>query len=490
MPGQPITLGPFTDGFTNRIDNPALLSNASLLAAENFLFDVQGNLVTRPPIIENNVDLGSSELEVLLWTYIPSGVASPEVYDVLVVTNQQGTWISTAGAAFVKVSDYYHAACVQGARGTDSVIWFGASPNQTGTGGYWALGDTSITTLSNIPQCRSMALYKERVWMSSIVGGSVGTTGSLVAFSALAPVDNADFDQSDAGGFVLVNPNDGETVNSIITYRDTILVFKDASVYIITYDTTIDRMQVKPISDTVGAFNDNVVRIYNDVVYVLHERYIYRFTGQSFSPISERVIARGTDAGSLSVFNDTLIARRGTTYYVYNFYTDSWTTWATTRGFNWLVERPAASNTNELFYVGGRTGQNDLVNIQSTYSGARTESFTATVQTKYFTLDTYDFKRMFGWGAGIKGKYSITGAVDAVGEFQELAQAWDHVSAPDLVQPSPFGYYYKFMKAVRFKQISFRIVLAADGTEPATVHNIVAIARTAQRPVGASVSDA
>jgi hypothetical protein len=423
---------------------------------------------------------------------MPSGVASPEVYDVLVVSSGDGTWISTNSAAFVKVSDYYHPACVQGARGQDSVLWFGASPDLTETGGYWEIGDTAITTLSNIPQCRTMALYKERVWMGSIVGGSVGISGSLIAFSAIAPVDNADFDQTDASdrgsGFITVNPNDGETVNAIITYRDTILVFKDESCHIVTYDTTIDRLQIKAISDTVGANNDHVVVIYNDVVYVLHERYIYRFTGQSFAPISEKVIIEGADSGTLSVFNDILIAKRGNVYYAYNFYVDAWTTWVTTRPFNWLVERPAVLNTTELFYVGGRVGQNDLVNIQSTYSALRTESFAFKAQTKYYFMGTYDFKRLFGWGLHAKSQYVITGGIDAVGEAFEPSVVWDSLSQPDTITTSVYGHFFKFNKAYRFKQVSFRAEGTSDGTSPATIYVVVATLRPTQKPVGSPVS--
>lgn len=500
MPGAPAPLGPWPLGLTNRKYDGATLTDESLLDATNLVFDDDGNLYSRPPVVENNVNLGSSELEVVGWYSMPSDSPppTPEVVDVLVVTNQQGTWVSIAENAWVQISTRYLPVAVQFYFEGDSAIWFAASPNASGTGGYWRLADTSVNVLSNIPQAGTMCVYSDRIWFSAINKGAIGLQGSYLIYSSTYPTTNADFDWNNIPsesaenfpGFQAIAPDDGGTINKILFYYDNIVVLKDSTTHLYSYNADIlKRFQIKSVSPTVGTANDRTAVVVNDILYTLHGRYVYRFTGQSFTPVSEALTINGNVDSSLSEYDNNLLVRRGTEYYLYDLNINAWTQWATLRQFNWLVRRPVVRNLTEVLYQGGRVGQNDLVTISTEFDSARTEPYQVRLQTKYYDFgSTPTYKRLFAWGAYIKTNHNVRGFIDAVSELRETSTVWDEGSYPDVVSDSPYGYFYKFLKAYRFKQISFAIEIDTDGQEADVIYTIVPIIRTAQFNVGKQVT--
>ena len=490
MPGESTQLGPFRGGLTNRIMDNALPEDEDVLVCENFIFDIYGNLVTRPAIITETVTLDSSELEVVLWETMPTAAGSADVTDILMVTSSTGTWISTGGAAFVKISNGYHPAATVGRRGNEVVLWIAKSPDAT-LGGYWSLGDTSITTLTNIPIAQAVIYYRNRVFFAGLQGGSEDWASSILAFSGTNPTVDADFtffvvsENEPSPGFVTIAADDGQTINDAILYFDSILIFKDSRTYLYTNDGFVRRFQIQPVSNTVGAKNRFCAVILNDVCYVLHERYVHRFTGQSFQPISEKLTIKGSGAESLSTYGDTLIARRGSKCFVYNFYTEGWTEWISTRMFNYLVAKPSSFITDNFRYVGGLdNGVGKLVSIETEWNPTRTEDYTARIFTKNYLFGAVDrYKRLFGWGAHVKHVGVLRGAVDIHGEERVNGANPDSFSAPTSVVPSNYGQFFRFLKAYRFRQVAFGLELVTNGAVPSTVYTIVPKLRPAARNV-------
>jgi len=499
MPGAPIRIGPWENGVTNRIVDPAAVDPKFLLRADNFIYDIVGNLTTRPPILNDDGNTAyGNDVEVLLWTLMTQSNGS--IVSVVIVTSQSGTWAIVDGVR-TKISNYYHPSCAEGIRGEgdtrENVIWFSGSPSDLNVGGYWTPGDSSITTIANIPVCKSMAMYDNRLWM-----GAIATTDpkrvSEVQFSAVFPVDADDFVSGDltaditVGGYIQFAPEDGESVTKVVSYYDSLLVFKDSSTYLFSIDRSDikNRSQTKRVSNTVGTPNDHTAVVFNDVVYSLHERYVHRFTGQSFVPLDEKIILTGTSGDeSLSLFNDMLIARRGSNYWVYNFYTESWTTWSTARSFNWLVTRPSSKNVNEVRAIGGLIGTTNLISIESVHKAGRSESFVAELQTPYIIAEGESvFKRLFWWGAHIFHTGEVRGAVDAVSELVEGSIAWDSNSKPDNFITSPYGYFVKFLKAYRFRQIAFRLQLYTDGQQPSSIFSLISVMRGGKKLYGKPVA--
>lgn len=503
MPGETVQLGPFPGGFTNRGYDAATIEDTTLVTAENFYYDTFGNLVTRPPVVEDTVNLGSSELEVLGWFLIPSDTAppTPDVVDVLVVTSDEGTWVRVASGSWQKISDYKHDDCLVYAFEGKGALWFPASIAQEGTGGYWRLTDSVIQTLSNIPQARSITLYERRIYFANIAVSGSGVKGSYLIYSSDNPTQNVEFDWENADpaveegkalpGYVVIKPEYGDTIQKIITYYDSIVVLKDSSTHLYSIslgDTS--RFQVKTVSPTVGTTTSHTAVVVDDILYTLHGEYLYRYTGQSFAPLSQTVDIPGSPDTSLSYFERKLVARRGNTYYVFDLNAGAYTTWTTARQFNWLVRRPEPYNPNDVLYVGGRVGQGNLVNIQNSYGDLRAESFTARVQTKYYDFQFNDrFKRLFSWGAYVKTKGALRGAVDVNSEARESSVIWDSTSTPDFSGPSPYGYLYKFLKSYRFRQVSFALELDVDGTEGAVVTSFAPVIRATQYNVGKALTN-
>lgn len=502
MPGEAVTLGPFVGGFTNRAFDPATIEDTTLLVADNFVFDSFGNLVTRPPVVEDNVDLGSSELEVLGWYLMPSDSPPPtsDVVDVLVVTSDDGTWVRVASGTWQKISNYKHEDCLVHQFGGKGALWFPASIAQAGTGGYWRLTDSVIQTFSNIPQARSITFYEQRIVFGNIATSGAGIEGSYLIYSSDNPGTNGEFDWNNldpdipegkqAPSYIVVKPEYGDTIQKLVTYYDSVVVLKDNSTHLYSFtlnDTS--RAQVKTVSPTVGTPNNHTAVVVDDILYTLHGEYIYRFTGQSFTPLSVAVDIPGSDDTSLSNFERKLIARRGSTYYVFDLDVNAYTTWTTARLFNWLVRRPEPYNPNDILYAGGRVGQNDLVTVQNGYSGTRVENFTSRMQTKYYDFQLSDrFKRLFSWGAYVKTNGAVRGAVDVNSEARETSEVWDSTSYPDFSGMSPYGYFYKFLKGYRFRQISFALELDVDGSYGAVVASLMPVIRTGQYTVGKALT--
>lgn len=421
MPGEPVTFGPFTGGITSRVSDPSSLQDDDLQEATNFVYDIYGTLITRPPITvpaEQPTNAVGGPIKVVLSGYF-STATGEEVEPFILVTMKGSTQIKMGTGPWTQIATGRYEVAVQGSKGAEQVIWFAKGYSVTAdnanaapdlAGGWWRPGQSSIQTFANIPEAKAMVLYKERLFFFN-TGAS--EKASNVRYSDIAPTTDANF-VDNVEHNLSVNINDGQVIVDAITFTDNIMVFKNDSTYIITYDTTIDRVQIKPISDVVGVNATNCVAIYADTLYIFHSRFIWRFTGSQFVPLSQKIVLDTKSSGrimnpTLSVWADCLVLRFGDIAYVYNFYTESWTTWASDRMFNYLVKYAQNKDVAEYTYFGGNRLGTKLVQIsnvwplqddpQQTLNDTNSEQFKARMLTKHYSLDApFAFKRLFWWG--------------------------------------------------------------------------------------------
>jgi hypothetical protein len=518
MPGEPITLGPFTGGVTTRVSDPSALQETDLVKAENFIYDIYGSLVTRPPIgiagsQPNNPN--NEEIKVVLSGFF-STAPEPEVIPFIIVAMRGSTQARVGDGAWTQIAAGRYDVAVQGSKGNEQVVWFAgghsaATDDVSGpsdmTGGWWNPDQSSIQTVSGIPGCNSMVWYKERVFFFNTGNDE---QASRVQFSDITPVDSSDFPSS---GELFININDGQSIQDAVVFLDNIFVFKYNSTYIVTYDTSIDRVQIKPVSDVVGAKKRHVIQIYADTMFVFDNRFVWRFTGSQFTPLSQKIIV-GDSSGSdveptLSQWADCLLLRYGTTIYVYNFYTDAWTTWKTNRTFNWLVKYAENTDYTEFTYYGGVRDGDKLVELRTVWprvenptvvlNNSNTESFTARIETKHYHFDQpFSFKRLFWWGANalitetpsipLVPMHVFRGGFLPIDEHTDQAKVWEDLEFPDVVTTGAFAQFFKFLKGFRFRLAAFYLEFVCDGTSPNALNNITAVVKDAQTLVGSNKS--
>lgn len=504
MPGEVINLGPFTGGVTTRVSDPSALAEEDLQEANNVLYDIYGNLVTRPPIekFSNQPPPGTGEQEVVISGFL-SAQDEDEVRPFIIVSNDSGTYVRdsypVANGNWLQISTAKYSVAVQGSRGTESVVWFAKGEDSNGdsvNGGYWGLGDTSITTYSNIPEAEAAVWYKERVFF---LNTGVKNDASRVQYSNITPDANTDFP---SGNEFYVNTNDGQSIRDAVVYLDNIFVFKYNSTYIATYDTAIDRLQIKAISDTVGAQRRRVIQIYGDTLFVYHNRFIWRFTGSQFVPLSQKIIVQSeafVNVGSdftLSQWADTLILRMDDTAYVYNFYTEAWTTWTSTRMFNYIVKYSLNDYYSQFAYYGGQREGTDLIRLRTTWPLVRdpeatltedsSEQFKATLVTKQYDFEQPQiWKRLFWWGLnGVFDSREANPILRAgfypVDEYVGVPPVWNNLEVADAKVTLAHAQMFKFVRSHRFRLAAFYIEIDCDGGTPNTINTLTVVVKTAQ----------
>jgi hypothetical protein len=483
MPGELITLGPFSGGFTNRVSDPSALDDKDLVECTNFIFDIYGNLITRPSIVEDTTFTTISKVEVLLWTLIDDN-------EVIIIADDSGTYAQTGNnGVWVKISGNRHNVCVQGSYQSDTVIWFGAAKGATGSGGRWSVGSNSIVAYSNIIYCTSMVWHKERVFY-------IGTDSKLY-WTNITPNDNADW-VSTGTNSVDVSPNDGQRNRALRVFQDSIYIFKNQSTYLFTYDANILNFQLRLISNVVGTPNNDTVVIYSDTMFSFHDRFIYRFTGSTFAPLSQKILLFGsegitTSEPSLSIWADTLALRYGSVCFVYNFYTESWTTWTSDLMFTKIVEKPRPLDYKTLEYLGGGVLTNKLVRMKSSWDVNDKEDMTCRVQTKVYDMDSPGiFKRIFWWGVnavvstgkntGIKLGFAAYNEVGAI-----RPTVWEEYLVPD-AEDSDLNKLMKVRRSFRFRMASFFVEFTTDGSQSSSLNTIVLAIKSAAVVPGKTTS--
>ena len=505
MPGEAVQLGPFTGGLTTRVSDPSSLDEKDLVEADNFIYDIYGALVTRPPIT-TVTDAPSTTPDAGEWEVVLSGFFSattePEVEPFIIITNWKGTWVKYKDDDWLKIADVKYWTAVQGSKGSEQVVWFTrghSTPGQGSTdeGGWWKPGETTITQFSGIPGCNQVVWYKERLFFLNLGDNE---DASLVRYSEIAPVDNDDFPSTNK---LFINPNDGQSIRDAVVFLDNIFVFKYDSTYIITYDTGIDRVQIRPVSNTVGSKDIRQHLIYADTLFVYHNRFVWRFTGSTFVPLSQKIIVSNQDSPqepTLSQWSDTIILRFSDVAYVYNFYTESWTTWSSDEMFNYIVKYSELEDYTEITYYGGKRGDTSLVKIRTVWPQTEnpdvvlgpdnTEEFKARLQTKHYGFDTPNtFKRLFWWGVNAiiqSGAPGLRAGFFPIDEHSDHSNDtnWDNLEVPNPPATGAHTQMFKFIKSFRFRLASFYVELDCDGAFPQTINNITAVLKSSQTIVG------
>lgn len=495
MPGAPTRLGPFAGGL-NTLSDPTAVADSELVDCVNFELDLDGSLLSRPPITVEGATPRTKTMRLLGYYVSPDGS-----YYLLGSTDGEtfyynGAWISiTATFEAVSFCQYMDKA------------WLLAGNGSANPGGSWSPTE-GFVAVAAIPKGSTIISHKSRLWVSP--GRTATSNGSRLKFSSVT--DPTVWNASD---FLDVGQGDGQNITDIIVHQNSIMVFKNDSTHIYSYDSAPDKGTVQRISATQGASDINCVVPYENTLMVYHEGNIYEIMNYNFSRINTKVpfVVDNTVPQtfqcpvSMSLFNDRLIVRHFDRIYVHNLRTRTWSRWSSSIVFAYFVTEPKNNLITDIpsAYAGAAIVDTpQLYKIEDTFSSDRSEEMTCSIRTKNYDYQiSSNFKKLSWWGADVLAQSDVNVVANPI--IFSFSVSWDQldlVSWDDLetwdqplsslpivadnvsAQGSGSRKFLKFMKALRFRQIFFTVSIDNDGTPataPCRIFNLTTYIQTKQK---------
>lgn len=503
MPASPAKIGPFSGGLNTYSDVTAVADN-ECTDIQNFDVDLDGSLFSRPPItvkvskatINTGTSSSSGKLFALGWFIATDG----EKY--LIFSATGGTWqYKYSNGAFTLITNTIVATCMVQYQ---NKIWLVAPPGSANPGGSW--DGTVFTAVAAMPKGTSAVIYKERMF---IAGGRLDTTNAnRVTFS-----NPANFATWTVGtDFFDVKAGDGQHIVALRVFQDQIVVFKEDSTFLYSYDSRPAAGAVRAINNVIGTLNNHSVVEYENSLYVYHEAAIFQINNWNFTLVNLKVPfvdivkwAFAVQDATLSILRDRLVVRHFDGVYVFGLRTGTWTKWDSTAQFDFFLNVPQDDVTSSDEYVGfsRETSNADDDRVMYLFKNKWTvgdlENMTCYVVTKVFDFGVpYTYKRLFWWGVDFISRKDLSYIVHPISQtrtvthnmlaaythnaiigsnYQPLDVSIDVTDNFTVSNISGNRMFAKLLKSLRFRQISFRITGTTDGSStqgPLRIFNLVA----------------
>lgn len=486
---EPIQLGPFTGGLSTYSDVSAI-GDAELVDCVNFELDIDGSLKARPPI-QDTTAFAWTERIVMIGTYTNAAGTY------LIGSNSQGVYASLNGTgAWTLVTNT--VACSSGVQYND-LFWLVPVPGSGNPGGTW--NGTTFTADADIPQGEACRIFKERLWIAP--GNAATTNTSRLRFS-----EPGLFGDWPASNFFDISKGDGTKIIDLAIYKANLLIYKNDSTYVLAYDTAPTDAILENVSPVIGATAFNCVVEYENSVFNYHEGEIYELVNYDFQSINIKVpFFLDTSAPStrveevfLCLLGERLVFRYYNRVYVYGLRTKTWSRWTsanvTLANFGPLILMPSSllSNANDEYYAGSSIlATNTTFKIRDRHDGTTNERLGATsvdiacsITTKNYDMGvSFRYKRFFGWELDCLTTRDVTGTVTPVtfsfqtlwGDLTNQLKTWADVNTwgSPMSTISAFSKtltsggtasrrLLRFPKALRFRQINFKVDMLTNGT--------------------------
>lgn len=396
--GQPLRLGPFV-GALNIASDPTAIADAELVELNNFELDIDGSLISRTPLQELQGHQSWTERIICIGT----GIFGSDYY--VIGSNSNGVFHYLNGVWTTITTTFQASVAIQYA----NTIYLVAKPG-SGNGGKWdPVG--GFTAIAAIPKGQAAIVHKERLFICPGIDSVTNT--SRLSFS-----DPGNFEVWGASNFIDVGQGDGTKLIDATVFQDNILLFKNQSTYVLSYDVRPADAVVRKISLTIGVDKQFCVANYENQVYVFHGGWVYEIINYDFNRLNTKVpFERNETAPSsfsenifLSILEDRLICRFYRNIYVYGLRTRTWSTWSSNANalqyFGPIITiRPSGGNQ---YYSGSALSlETNIIKFLNTHtSTAKENAFRDTVTA------TDDFNEIVadGWGIADTGQtWTVTG---------------------------------------------------------------------------------
>lgn len=513
---EEIRVGPFVGGL-NTLGSQSSIDDLELHQMLNFENDRDGSLVSRPPIFTPEITGGSSGDMSILGYYVEAStgnkylIGSSEANDI--------TYYMTGATWNILTSDFSATAVVQ----FRDELWVLAGPDRsTGTSGTWTPGGV-FASVANMPSGDAIVANKERLWIAP--GKDAPANGSRVYVSDLSGGAIV-WD----GDFFNVSQGDGQNVVDLAVVYNDLVIFKQRSTYRFSFGADVSTGQVSRISDTIGVTDIHCWASYENQLFVLFDDNVYEFTNYIYTRINYTIPLQGYKAPSdfkfthtLSVWADRVIVSFYGQTVVYNLMTRTWCEWR--RFWGTEISLDDFVSIGRVLPIPGETNPDSAWVDTGLLATVTYDNFLGLIHNELVTQDSdmttnaelmiciaetksYDYqspaiwKRLRFWAADVDIKQSINvfaqpatfGSQITWGQMDDLTwdfykdKPWanllgstgveaDSVSVQGLGEGRKF---IKFLKSLRFRQISFRIEAETRGTlatAPVRIFSLITYAR-------------
>ena len=506
---QQVAIGPFTGGL-NTFSDPTAVPDNALVECLNMDLDLDGSLVSRPPIVDRGVDFPLGAVgNINILGYYTSPTGSP----FLLASDSDTKTYYFDGTTWVLITDTFAAsAMVQ----FDNKAWMTAPVGSTNPGGYWT-PTGGFVAQANMPKGSVIQSFKARLWVAA--GENSVANGTRLYFSK-AVVEMPDI-WAASPDFIDIGVGDGQNIVSVLVYYDSLLIFRTNSIYRYAYSSDPAAGDASLTVPGIGLATRHSVVAYENYVYFMYEDAAYEFLNGRANEINVAVPFKATSFSGIylpkavSIFNDRVIYSYYDTMYVFSLRTRTWSRWRSTvhGGIGKFYENPAASDdaptaichSNTIVPAGsGRTSATlhitDAITLES-------EAFECVAQTKNFNYDAPSvYKRLMWWGVDAIFKTRVDALAYPISFSQSVSwgqlkdTTWGVVK--DFTWSQPFSAtvsvetirdtsgsgslrkFVKFEKSLRFRQIYFRVSFDTDGSidsAPVRLFNFMTYVKAGQR---------
>lgn len=498
-----VQLGPFKGGL-NLYSDVSAINDDELVECINFELDIDGSLIARVPF-QTGVNSGSwTERIVMIGTY----TNATGTY--LIGSNVNGVFASLRGtAAWTLITATVSSAV---ALQYNDLLWIVPVPGSGNPGGTW--NGTTFTADSDIPQGEGAKIYKERLFITPGNATPLASNSSRLRFS-----EAGDFGVWPSTNFIDVSKGDGTKLVDLAIYKGNLLLFKNDSTFVLSYDTAPSAAIMEQVSPVVGVTAYRCVVEYENSVFTYHEGEIYELVNYDFQSVNVKVpFVLDQSAPStrleevfLCLLGDRLVFRYYNKVYVYGLRTRTWSEWTSAsvnlRNFGPLVLVPSniLSNVNNVYFAGSSVQLDfNTFNVREDHDFTIVENVASTPFVIACSMKTknYDFgvairyKRLFGWELDCLTNKDVTGTMTPVTfTFQSTWGSLSLIEWPDLgpweapeAQNPTFAVtipsggtatrrLLRFPRAARFRQINFKVEMQTDGSRndgPCQVYSLSA----------------
>lgn len=497
-----VHIGPFVGGL-NTASDPAAVAESELTDCFNLELDIDGSIGCRPPIKTTGNDMSATWTERIVALgscMLPNGTY-------VIGSNANGVY-QFKNNTWTLITGTFQASCfIQ----YNNKIWLVAMPGSANPGGSW--DGTTFTAIATMPKGQAAIVYKERMWITP--GITATTNQGRLSFCAIA-----DPSTWNAADFFDVGPGDGQNLVDFLVFNNNLLLFKNSSTYALSYDTKPTDAVITNISRTIGVSTQRCCIDLKNQIFVFFDSDVYQLVNYNWVQITVK-INFGYDATApatryenvfMSHIGNRIIMRYYNTVHVYNVNTKVWTKWKSDdpelHNFGPIVSYPTNPTqfANDQYYAGSSisNGKKFFViadgwdSVTSEMNGATPVNITCYLKTKNFDMGLpFKFKRMFWWGADAVTNKQIIGVVTPIvigsqTAWQDLAMiTWNqtatwqtpksNTAVTTTIGASGTGTlrrFFKFLKGVRYRQITFEVTMTSDGTTndgPARLYTLVAV---------------
>ena len=512
MPGEAIQIGPFTGGL-NTFSDPTAIADNELVVCENFELDLDGSLKSRPPFVYRDIDMplgATGNANILGYFYGPGNVPY------LIGSDGLSKTYYYSGTAWVLITDTFSATSMAQ---FDNKAWLLAPYGSTNPGGRWEPSGGFVAE-AEMPRGDTIVSHKQRLWVAggrdALLNATTMYYSNQLGESPFWPTFSSTLNT------IKVGSGDGQAIVRIAVYYNSLVIFRTNSIYSYQFLSDPGAGTISLLVPNIGLSDKKSFVAYENYIYFMYDERGYEFVNNRAQQINQRVpFVSGSRTGidesqarAVSLFNNRIIFSYFNYLYVFGLRTRTWSVWrSTVHGAIGEIFSAVTDNDFEeaiLFsstIVPSGTPRNAKTLHMSDAFSFDEEEFNCTIQTKNFNYQSSSsYKRLFWWGADAIFRGRVTATVTpitfntSVTWSQMASYTWQSVSSNDWSQPAQPGAdiqtirdtasgtavrkFVKFLKALRFRQVNFRLEFATDGSvssAPVRLFSLMTYVRAHQR---------